>query len=761
MANRRSINSPGVEIREIDLSTRATAPNGTSVFVTGFASQGPTSEIINVSTIAEFENIYGTPTNAAERYFYYTVRQAFTAGTNAVVNVARLPYGDDTGDGFSSKYSALVYPVIATSTASIPATGSAIALSAANYYYFTAPTLIELSETDYNSIKQGNISWSGVGTAYASAAPTITDITSLSSSGIGLVVLNEAKTTINEKFEGYYFNLADNTNLNPTSNYDDAKDIKTITVNAGSTAPASYQTVPTTRLGFSVSATSAAGINSLSQDIENIPTYNIATGTGYDDTAIFSLVKVRVTPFEKNSLTLSYNLQEGYTTSFYSNRTIQDPNGGPALNNFAGTVINDVSPNLTVLINPKISNQTTWLDASGNAQKYIRILNTATATAPITTLGYRAADSLFPLGVYSPSLDTTTAKIIGNVGAKLDTVLNLAENPDAVTIDVVVDGGLSTISAGTSASIGATFDDVAYNTTISTELTNLASTSSYTPGSIGSAWKAITDKFVEFTTFRRKDCVYIADPLRYIFVQGENFKTLDDKSKNFSSNIYWPLRNQFSTYNTSYATTYGNWVKTVDSFSNKPVWLPFSGFAGAIYTRNDAVAFPWGAPAGLNRGVVTGITDLAVNPQQKQRDLLYKVSINPVVNFPQEGFTIMGQKTLLKAPSAFDRINVRRLFLYLEKSVLNTTKFFVFEPNTTFTRNRLVNTISPVFDLAKNTQGVFDYLIVCNETNNTADIVDDNTLVVDIYIKPTRTAEFILVNFYATRTSQSFQELLQ
>jgi len=165
MANRRSINSPGVEIREIDLSTRATAPNGTSVFVTGFASQGPTSEIINVSTIAEFENIYGTPTNAAERYFYYTVRQAFTAGTNAVVNVARLPYGDGTGDGFSSKYSALVYPVIATTSASIPATGSAIALSAANYYYFAAPTLIELSETDYNSIKQGNVSWSGVGTA--------------------------------------------------------------------------------------------------------------------------------------------------------------------------------------------------------------------------------------------------------------------------------------------------------------------------------------------------------------------------------------------------------------------------------------------------------------------------------------------------------------------------------------------------------------------------------------------------------------------
>jgi phage tail sheath protein FI len=121
----------------------------------------------------------------------------------------------------------------------------------------------------------------------------------------------------------------------------------------------------------------------------------------------------------------------------------------------------------------------------------------------------------------------------------------------------------------------------------------------------------------------------------------------------------------------------------------------------------------------------------------------------------------MGQKTLLKAPSAFDRINVRRLFLYLEKGTQKSTRYFVFEPNTTFTRGRLVNTITPLFELARSTQGLYDYLIVCNDTNNTPNVIDDNTLVVDIYIKPVRTAEFILVNFYATKTSQNFNELLQ
>lgn len=128
--------------------------------------------------------------------------------------------------------------------------------------------------------------------------------------------------------------------------------------------------------------------------------------------------------------------------------------------------------------------------------------------------------------------------------------------------------------------------------------------------------------------------------------------------------------------------------------------------------------------------------------------------------FPGSGFVIYGQKTLQSIPSAFDRINVRRLFLTLERATQNALKSFVFEPNTDFTRTRLRNTISPVFDLAKSTQGVYDYVIVCDERNNTPDVIDRNELAVDIYIKPVKAAEFILVNFIATKTGQNFQELI-
>jgi phage tail sheath protein FI len=197
-----------------------------------------------------------------------------------------------------------------------------------------------------------------------------------------------------------------------------------------------------------------------------------------------------------------------------------------------------------------------------------------------------------------------------------------------------------------------------------------------------------------------------------------------------------------------------------DVFSDKQVWVPASGFAAAIFAKTDANTQPWIAPAGLNRGIINNITDLAFNPNQKQRDFLYTISINPVVSFSGEGFVIFGQKTLQTKPSAFDRVNVRRLFLSLEKATNNALKYYVFEPNTAFVRTRLKNTISPIFELAKNTDGLYDFLIVCDERNNTPEIVDRNELVVDIYIKPVKAAEFILVNFIATRTGQNFQELI-
>jgi phage tail sheath protein FI len=162
----------------------------------------------------------------------------------------------------------------------------------------------------------------------------------------------------------------------------------------------------------------------------------------------------------------------------------------------------------------------------------------------------------------------------------------------------------------------------------------------------------------------------------------------------------------------------------------------------------------------LNNGVIRNITDIAFKPNQKQQDAFYRMGINPIVFFQGDGFVVWGQKTLQSKPSAFDRINVRRLFLVLERATLKVMRYFVGEPNTIFTRTRVNNVLKPIFDLAKNNEGCYDYLIVCDERNNTPQVVDNNEMKVDIYIKPVRTAEFILVTFYATRTDQDFNELI-
>ena len=783
MASTRTIQSPGVEIREIDLSTRAVTPVGTNVLVTGFAPQGPTYEIVELASLSDFQTVFGTPTNAAERYFYYAVNQLFTAGNNPTIKAVRLPYGTGSGEGTTSNYSALAFPVfpIPGNTTSYPpsaATAGIIPLQSAQGYYFGEPALVALTSDQFAEISQGGISWDttggnvGLGSFVVSGTNAVTDL-----GHAGLVVVNKAKSTINEKFEGYYLNLADSFSNNPTSPYDDAVNVKTIGstyfVDAQTASDTLYIEVPQTRIGFTLSAPYLPSVDSLSHDIENIPTFNIAA-SGYGDTIILSLFKLRPSPFSVNTTTLQYVLQEGYTGSLYSQRTMQDVNGGAPKSLYLQTVANNASNNIEVFVNPNISSLTNWLDNNGNSTKAVRIYKDTTgsdgdtfyAVASAYLAGKPAtflpANNLYALGVYADSLPTNSLKSIGDISAKLDYVLNQAENTDVVDIDITIDAGLSTIAA-VQATAGSTaeYDDTFISDAITSALSDLTDSSGNpVSNDLVDAWVDITNKFETFARTRRKDHIFISDPIRHIFVTGKNYKTLDNKANNFSQNIYWPLRNCYGSFNSSYATAYANWAKVQDTYTSQAVWLPFSGFAAAMITASDANNYVWTAPAGLNRGIINGLADIAVNPQQKQRDLLYKVALNPVVYFPNEGYSVFGQKTLLKNPSAFDRINVRRLFLFLEKTTNQTMKFFVFEPNTTFTQSRVVNTLTPVFELARNTQGVYDYKIVCNSTNNTPAVVDDNTLVVDIYIKPVRTAEFILVNFYATKTSQNFNELL-
>jgi hypothetical protein len=214
----------------------------------------------------------------------------------------------------------------------------------------------------------------------------------------------------------------------------------------------------------------------------------------------------------------------------------------------------------------------------------------------------------------------------------------------------------------------------------------------------------------------------------------------------------------FGFASTSYAAVYGNWLEVYDKFNQKYRWIPASGFVTGIFAKTDDVRDPWWAPAGLNRAIFTGVRRLAWNPKLGNRDILYSNGINPIVTFPGEGKVIWGQKTMLSKESAFNRINVRRLFLVLEKAIATAAKYFLFEPNDPATRNQLVNMITPFLRDVQSRRGIYDFKVVCDDTNNTPVRVDRNELWCNIFIKPTRTAEFIVLNFVATATGASFDE---
>jgi len=210
---------------------------------------------------------------------------------------------------------------------------------------------------------------------------------------------------------------------------------------------------------------------------------------------------------------------------------------------------------------------------------------------------------------------------------------------------------------------------------------------------------------------------------------------------------------------TSYASADSGAVYVYDKYNDVYRWLGASGLCAGLCANTDNVADAWFSPAGTTRGQLFGVTKLAYNPKKAERDMLYKARVNPLVSFPGQGTMLFGDKTLLSKPSAFDRINVRRLFIVIEKAISTAAKGQLFEFNDEFTRAQFRNLLEPFLRDVKGRRGVTDFRVVCDATNNTGQVIDANRFVADIFIKPSRSINFISLNFIATRTGVDFSEI--
>lgn len=305
-------------------------------------------------------------------------------------------------------------------------------------------------------------------------------------------------------------------------------------------------------------------------------------------------------------------------------------------------------------------------------------------------------------------LTTTTYQLSGGVdnapsAGNLTTSYNLFDNPDSVDVSLIMSGAL-------------TGDTVADNLITMAE--------------------------------NRKDVLVFLSP------------ELGDVLNNSGSESTDILSYRNTITSSSFAVMDSGWKYQYDKYNDVYRWMPLNGDIAGLCARTDIERDPWFSPAGFNRGQIKNVVKLAWNPTKGERDTLYKAGVNPVVTFPGEGTVLYGDKTLLSRPSAFDRINVRRLFIVLEKSIARAARSSLFEFNDEFTRAQFVNLVEPFLRDVQGRRGIYDYRVVCDTTNNTPEVIDRNEFVGDIYIKPARSINFIQLNFVAVRTGVSFNEVV-
>ena len=246
----------------------------------------------------------------------------------------------------------------------------------------------------------------------------------------------------------------------------------------------------------------------------------------------------------------------------------------------------------------------------------------------------------------------------------------------------------------------------------------------------------------------RKDCVVTISPPKSDVINNfgnESANTVDFRNALTSS---------------SYGIMDGGFKYQYDRYNDVYRYVPYNGDVGGLMVRTDTTRDPWYSPAGFNRGILKNVIKNSYNPDKADRDVLYKNGINPITTFPGQGTILFGDKTLLAKPSAFDRINVRRLFIVLEKAIATAAKFTLFEFNDEFTRAQFRNLVEPFLRDVQGRRGIFDFKVVCDETNNTGEVIDRNEFVGDIYIKPARSINFIQLNFVAVRTNVEFSEVV-
>jgi len=380
----------------------------------------------------------------------------------------------------------------------------------------------------------------------------------------------------------------------------------------------------------------------------------------------------------------------------------------PFAPNYIARVIGDYTLNYN-----SGSNQIEVSGSYPNASKYVRV------SSVITPLPNYLDNNGVAKAAYTSSIPSNES---GSFTGATGGIMGGAQYYNAIT-DANKSQGIPSASYNNMISLLSNADDYQFNVLLTPGLFNSLQTSQATS--------------IISNTQNRGDSIYVLDLVPY----GSTVST---------------VTTQAASRNTSYAASYWPWLQTIDPDTGANVWVPASTMIGGVYAFNDSVSEPWFAPAGINRGGLGQVIRAEQKLPQSSRDTLYENKVNPIATFPGTGVVVYGQKTLQTKASALDRVNVRRLLIALKSYIGQVAQNLVFEQNTIATRNTFLSQVNPYLESVQQRQGLYAFKVVMDDTNNTADVIDRNQLIGQIFIQPTKTAEFIYLNFNILPTGVEF-----
>jgi phage tail sheath protein FI len=685
--------SPGVEVKEIDLTNVIPAVSTSIGAFAGHFSWGPVGEVKLVSSEKELINEYGAPvdTTTGGQYDNYTsfLQAASFLKYSNTLRISRACSGTATNAAGSRYEAATTVTLVNKEDDFAGASFGAKPGVVQARYPGTAGNSLKL-QIATGLLNSGNFTDANLNDMVNASAGTSawasSNVTGSTSDEVHIAVIDEdglfsgVKGTVLEVFEGlslYSDALKDGgsnyykTVVNRDSAYVYINEAALVSSSFNSSAVGGVTYAVPGNAGTSGKLFNAAGLKGSSQ-IATISTVSLANRDDPNDIAVGTYT----VSTEDSGVTTSGS---GGSATF----TVVISEDGSA--GFAAAV-SVVNGGFGFAVGNTITIPEALIGASSDANSPDEDLTITVATLNTANAG------LFNYSLVN-GVDGTSAPVAGDIV----TALGQFANPEEIDINLLFAEGVNG------------------DTTIHNEVIRIAGTA-------------------------RKDCVGFVSP---------------DTTATQASDVTGDLN-----YNSSYIVQDSSAVYVYNKYNDSYRYIPANGHIAGLCARTDDTNDPWFSPAGYNRGNLLGVTKLKWNPTKSDRDTLYKAGVNPIISEPGQGILLFGDKTAQSKPSAFDRINVRRLFVVLEKAISTASKFQLFELNDEFTRAMFRNMTEPFLRDVKGRRGITDFLVVCDETNNTGAVIDANRFVADIYIKPARSINFITLNFVATRTGVEFSEIV-